>query len=247
MNETMTSLLVIFSETGLLLALVAIVIAFFVLRRKHRDNVLAHQMVETLRENEATRKAKLMDVLEKVNEMDEELASQTAHAMLSSEKRIYNRVLKIFLGHERDGIMELQKDVEHMAAMYRKLIDSIKAMHTAAPEQHGDSPKREAQLRAHIKQVEAERNKAQQDLDEAMNSMENMLKEYTQMYSGGGAKKEGVKHIENELVQLKRKISENLVEEVDNDEGGEDEEHVSDLEPDDMEPDKKRDDPPPAE
>lgn len=214
MNETLTSFLVIFSEIGLLLALIAIAAAFFVMRRKHKDNVLARQVVETLRESESARKANLMDILQKVHEVDEEFASQTAQAMLASEKRIYNRVLKIFLGHERDGITDLQKDVENMATTYRRLIDSIKAMHVTEPER-GDSPKRDAQLRIQIKQLEAERNKLQEDLDESMISMENMLKEYTQMYSGGGAKKEGLKHIENEMVQLKRKIAENLVDEID--------------------------------
>lgn len=213
MNESLTSLLVIFSEVGLLLALLAIVITFLVMRRKHKDNVLARQVVEALRECESARKAKLMDILQKVHEVDEEFAEQSAKTMLASEKRIYNRVLKIFLGRERDGITELQKDVENMATTYRKLIESIKALHISHPER-GDSPKREAQLRMQIKQLEAEKQKMQEDLDESMMSMENMLKEYTQMYSGGGAKKEGLKHIENEMTQLKRKIAENLVDEV---------------------------------
>jgi DNA repair exonuclease SbcCD ATPase subunit len=213
MNETITSFLVIFAEVGIVLALIGIIVAFFVMRRKHKDNILARQVVETLRESESARKANLMDILQKVHEVDEDFASQTAHAMLTSEKRIYNRVLKIFLGHERDGITDLQKDVENMASTYRRLIDSIKAMHVTEPER-GDNPKREAQLRAQIKQLEAEKQKLQEDLDESMISMENMLKEYTQMYSGGGAKKEGLKHIENELTQLKRKISENLVDDV---------------------------------
>ena len=217
MSETITSFLVVFSEVGVLLALVGIVIAFFIMRRKHKDNILAQQVVDTLRESESARKANLMDILQKVHDVDEEFAAQTAHAMLSSEKRIYNRVLKIYLGHERDGITDLQKDVENMATTYRRLIDSIKAMHVSEPER-GDNPKREAQLRTHIKQLEAEKQKLQEDLDESMVSMDNMLKEYTQMYSGSGAKKEGLKHIENELTQLKRKISENLVEDI----GGDD-------------------------
>ena len=225
MSETITSFLVVFSEVGVLLALVGIVIAFFIMRRKHKDNILAQQVVDTLRESESARKANLMDILQKVHEVDEEFASQTAHAMLTSEKRIYNRVLKMYLGHERDGITDLQKDVENMATTYRRLIDSIKAMHVSEPER-GDNPKREAQLRTHIKQLEAEKQKLQEDLDESMVSMDNMLKEYTQMYSGSGAKKEGLKHIENELTQLKRKISENLVEDI----GGDDDE-VSDKSP----------------
>jgi DNA repair exonuclease SbcCD ATPase subunit len=225
MSETITSFLVIFSEVGVLLALVAIIVGFFVMRRKHKDNILAHQVVETLRESESARKANLMDILQKVHEVDEEFASQTAHAMLASEKRIYNRVLKMFLGHERDGILDLQKDVENMATTYRKLIDSIKAMHVSEPVA-GDSPKRDAQLRIQIKQLEAEKQKLQEDLDESMASMENMLKEYTQMYAGGGAKKEGLKHIENELSQLKHKIAKNLVDDV---EEGDD---VPDISPD---------------
>ncbi|MBI1423586.1 MAG: hypothetical protein GC149_08990 [Gammaproteobacteria bacterium] len=225
MNETVTSFLVIFSEVGLLLALVAIIVIFFVMRRKHKDNLLVQQVVETLRESENARKANLMDILQKVHEVDEEFAEQTAQAMLSSEKRIYNRVLKMFLGHERDGIVELQKDVENMASTYRKLIDSIRALHITEPDR-GDSPKREAQLRMQVKQLEAEKKKLQEDLDESMISMDNMLKEYTQMYSGGGAKKEGVKHIENELTQLKRKIAENLVEDV-----TEDDEELPDITP----------------
>lgn len=229
MNETLTSLLVVFSEIGLFLALAAIVIAYFIMRRKYKDNQLARQVVEALRECESARKANLMDILQKVHDVDEEFASQTAEAMLSSEKRIYNRVLKIFLGHEREGITALQRDVENMAATYRKLIDSIKALHIEGADR-GENPKREAQLRAQLKQVEAEKQKLQEDLDEAMGSMENMLKEYTQMYSGG-ARKEGLKHIENELTQLKQKISENLVE---GESGGtdDDEDNVPDLAPD---------------
>ena len=214
MNESLTSFLVVFSEVGVLLALIGIVVGFFVMRRKHKDNLLARQVVETLRESESARKANLMDILQKVNEVDEDFAAQTAHAMLTSEKRIYNRVLKMYLGHERDGITELQKDVEHMATTYRKLIDSVKAMHPCEPER-GENPKHEAQLRTKIKQLEVEKQKLQEDLDASMVSMDNMLKEYTQMYSGSGARKEGLKHIENEMSQLIQKISENLVDAVD--------------------------------
>jgi chromosome segregation ATPase len=131
--------------------------------------------------------------------------------MLTCEKQIYNRVLNIFLGHERENLAQLQNDVENMANAYRKLVDSAQSIKVV---ERGENPKQNAHLRLQIKQLENEKAKLERDLAESMVSMENMLKEYTQMYAGGGAKKEGVKHIENELTQLKRKISENLVEEV---------------------------------
>lgn len=223
MNESMTSLLVIFSEVGIVLALLVIVAVILIMRRKQRNNRRALKFVESLRDHEATRKSNLMDVLQKVHEMDQEMASKAAEAMLGCEKKIYNRALKLFLGQERSGLEELRRDVEAMAAAYRKLVDTVQRV-PAAP---AENPKREAQLRAQLKQVAAEKQKLQEDLDEAMQSMESMLKEYTQMYSGGGARKEGVKHIENELTQLKRKIAENLVDDV-----SDDDDDIPELSPD---------------
>ena len=144
--------------------------------------------------------------------------------MLTNEKKIYNNVLKLFMGHDREALAGVQKDVENMASAYRKLMSPAE---TTQIIERGENPKQIAQMRAALKQVSAERDKLQEDLDEAMLSMENMLKEYTQMYSGGGAKKEGLKHIENELGQLKQKIEENLVEIDDDDE----EEDIPDLTP----------------
>ena len=229
MTESLTSMLVIFSEIGILLVLVAFVVGFLMLRRKNRENYLARHFVEKLKQEEGTRKQSLMDILQKVHEMDANLATKTAEAMLGCEKQIYNRVLRLFLGKDRDALPQLQKDVENMATAYRKLVDT--AQNTTIVERD-DNPKLHAQLRAQIKQITAERDKVQKDLDEAMISMENMLKEYTQMYSGGG-KKEGVKHIENELTQLKQKIEKNLVEVNDDDDD------VPDLTPTDPGPQGK--------
>ena len=80
-----------------------------------------------------------------------------------------------------------------------------------------DNPLVQAQLRAQVKKLEKENAKLEKDLNEAMESMDSMLKEYTLMYSGGGAKREGVKHLENELSQLKQKIAKSHVEAMDGD------------------------------
>jgi len=224
MNEFLTGLMVVLSQIGVVLALAAVVTIFLFIRRKQKDNSLCKRFIELLKQKEGGRKDKLIEALQKVHNMGDELAEQTAKSMLSSEKKIYNHVLKLFMGHDRDALAEVQKDVENMASAYRKLIATAEGDSSV---EHGESPKHNAQMRAAMKQLTAERDKLQQDLDEAMLSMENMLKEYTQMYSGGGAKKEGLKHIENELGQLKQKIEENLVEVSDDD----DEEDIPDLTP----------------
>ncbi len=235
MNEYFTSLLVIFSEVGIVLALVAIIVVVLMMMRKQKDNALAHQFTKKLQEDESPRRSKLVKVLVKVHEMDEGKAKEAANAMLNCEKQIYSRVLKMFLGKDRDNITKLQKDVEGMALAYRQLIDT-------APEtiiERGENPKQSAAMRVTIKNLGAEKEKLEKDLAEAIDSMDSMMQEYTQMYSGGGAKKEGVKHLENEMMQLKQKIAENLVKAVD--EEGTDESNqgggaVPDLQPDEPTP-----------
>jgi hypothetical protein len=210
-------LLVVFSQVGVVLAIIAVIAIFILVRRKQKDNSLCKQFIELLKQKEGGRRDSMVEALKKVHQMDDETADKTAKSMLGREKHIYNHVLKLFMGHDRSALGEIQKDVENLASAYRKLIAT--AENTTVVE-HGESPKHLAQMRATIKQLEAERNKYKEDLDEAMQSMESMLKEYTQMYSGGGAKKEGLKHIENELGSLKQKIQNNVVE-VDEDNGEE--------------------------
>jgi hypothetical protein len=223
MNEFITSLLVVFSQLGVVLAMAAVIVIFLLIRRKQKDNSLCKKFIELLKQKEGSRKDSLTDALKKIHQMDDDTADKTAKSMLNGEKKIYNHVLKLFMGHDRDSLVEIQKDVEMLASAYRKLITT--AENTSATE-HGESPKHNAQMRATIRQLTAERDKLQEDLDEAMQSMESMLKEYTQMYSGGGAKKEGLKHIENELGSLKQKIQNNVVEL-----GDDDEEDIPDLTP----------------
>ena len=225
MNESLTSLLVIFAEVGAVLALFAVILVIYFTRRDRQDRLTVKYFVENLHQLEAKRKEDIVQVLEKVQELDHEHALKTAQEILACEKQIYNRVLKIFLRHDRDGFMQLQKEVENMSNTCRRLNESSETIKVA---KRGDNPKQSAALRIQVKQLENEKAKLEKDLAESMNSMENMLKEYTLMYAGGGAKKEGVKHIENELTQLKQKISENLVDEV----------KESDIQTPDMDPPK---------
>lgn len=214
MSEYVTSLLVIFSEVALVLALIIGAIVFIFVRRGRRDKVLAKTLVENLKEKEPQRIEHLKDILEKVHNMDEESAKQSVEAILACEKNLYSRIIKMFLGRDRGGFAKIHKDVETLAESYRRL-SSVSEVGESASGHSEENPLVQAQLKAQIKKLEKENTKLERDLGEAMESMDSMLKEYTLMYSGGGAKREGVKHLENELTQLKQKIANSHVDAMD--------------------------------
>ena len=216
MSEFVTSLLVIFSEVGLMLAIIISVVVFIFIRRGKRDKVLAKVLVETLKQKEPQRAEHLKDILEKVHNMDEESAQKSVEAILTCEKKLYSRIIKMFLGRDRNGISKIDKDVESLAETYRKL-STVAEVGEGVSGHSDDNPLVQAQLKAQVKKLEKENAKLERDLGEAMESMDSMLKEYTMMYSGSGAKRDGVKHLENEMSQLKQKIASSHVEAMDDD------------------------------
>ena len=244
MSEFVTSLLVIFSEVALVLAIIIGLIVFFFVRRGRRDKVLAKVLVETIKEKEPARIERLREIIEKVHHLDEASAMKSVEEILACEKNLYSRIIKVFLGRDRDGITKINKDVESLAESYRRL-SNIEDIGEVEKYHSDNNPLVQAQLKAQIKKLEKENAKLERDLNEAMESMDSMLKEYTLMYSGGGGKKEGVKHLENELSQLKQKIAKSHIDAMDdNDEDDLDisaveNDAVPDLDMDDLKPPKE--------
>jgi len=214
MSEYVTGLLVIFSEVALLLAIVVGIIVYFFVRRGKRDKVMAKVLVETIKKKETQRFEHLRDILEKVHNLDEASAKQNVESILACEKKLYARIIKMFLGHDRGGIAKINSDVESLSDSYRRLSDVAELVEV---EKHhsDDNPLVQTQLKSQVKKLEKENAKLERDLNEAMESMDSMLKEYTLMYSGGGGKHDGVKHLENELSQLKQKIAKSHVDALD--------------------------------
>ena len=217
MSEFTTSLLVIFSEVGLVLAIIIGAIIFIFVRRGKRDKVLAKQLVETLKGNEPQRIEHLKNILEKINHLDEASAEKSVELILRCEKNLYARIIKMFLGRDRGGIVKISKDVESLAESYRNL-STVTDVGEGGSGHADDNPLVQTQLKSQIKKLENENAKLERDLGEAMESMDSMLKEYTMMYSGSGAKRDGVKHLENEMSQLKQKIASSHIEAMDDDE-----------------------------
>ncbi len=214
MSEAVTSLLVIFSEAAVLLTIVISLIIFFVIRRGRRDKVLAKTLVESIKKNESQRIERLREILEKVHHLDEASAKHGVVEILNCEKNLYSRIIKLFLGRDRNGITKINKDVESLTESYRQLAKVVEAGEVEKYHSE-DNPLIQAQLRTQLKKLEKENTRLERDLNEAMESMDSMLKEYTLMYSGGGGKRDGVKHLENELSQLKQKIAKSHVDAMD--------------------------------
>lgn len=197
MNESITSLLIIFSEIGLVFMIALGVIVFLFLKRRRCDRDMVVKLVRKLKENEPVRKEHLIEVLKTDYELGDEDAEEKANGLLSFEKRIYNRVIKFFLGKEKEKLAQFDKDVQALAQGY-----SLLGKQAAEVVEKGRD--HEMQLRKENQELRKKNAKLQHDLDASMESMETMMAEYANMYEGGS--KDGEQRLKNEMYQLKQKL-----------------------------------------
>lgn len=197
MSESITSLLIIFSELGLVFMIAIGVVAFLFLKRRANDREMVVKLVRKLKENEPVRREHLIEVLKQDYDLEDAAAEEKADGLLSFEKRIYNRVIKFFLGKERDKLAQFDKDVQALAQGYNLLGKQA----AEVVEQGRDH---ELQLRKENQELREKNAKLQHDLDASMESMETMMSEYANMYEGGS--KDGEQRLKNEMYQLKQKL-----------------------------------------
>lgn len=197
MSESLTSILIIFSELGLIFMIAIGVIIFLYLKRRACDRDMVIKLVRKLKENEPVRKEHLIEVLKKDYDLDDEAAEEKADGLISFEKRIYNRVIKFFLGKEKEKLAHFDKDVKALAQGY-----SLLGKQAAEVVEKGRD--HEHQLRKENQELREKNAKLQHDLDASMESMETMMAEYANMYEGGS--KDGEQRLKNEMYQLKQKL-----------------------------------------
>lgn len=200
MSELATSILVVFSEIGVVFAIIFGAAIVFLVKRFRGEKQMAKTLVAKLRKSEPERKEKLLSVLKENLGMNEKEANFTMEALNACEKSLYSRVIKVFLGKDRNSITDLNKDVEALVKGYQNLVSSPK---TELVQSHSDMAAKEEN-----KKLRVEKLQLKKDLDNAMETMESMMGEYASMYEGG--KKEGEQRMKNEMHQLKQKLSEKV-------------------------------------
>lgn len=204
-SDVLSSILVITAELGVVVSVIFFILNKRIRRREKEEIELLRRLVEMVRKREPVRMNFLHNLLLENQKMDEERATAGAKRLLGAEKAVYNKVIKIFSRVESDALLTLNQEIEQVTEHYQRVInDAIGVINDFKSEdQAAGAPETVESLRA-------ENARLGQELDEAVKTIESMMKEYMSMYGGGG-KKDGVKHLENQLHQLNQKIRRQVV------------------------------------
>lgn len=186
MKDLETAMLLLTSEIGFILTVIFIVLFFFIMKRQKKDEAITHNLVQQFKEEAPARRDNLLKVLKDSFHMQDEDAMNKVKELVSKEKSLYSHVLKAFSGQDRSVIANLNDDIQSLIAAYKSLaVENSDQVQTSINDGNlesavdGDELEK---LTAEKNQAIQERDNLKKDLNTALDSIQKMQSEYTQMY-----------------------------------------------------------------
>lgn len=200
MSAWLTSALITAAEIGLLVSIAFIVFLHVQARARRADRARTMQLVQRLKKGASDHESAILKALTEVYGLSETDAGDKAKELIDHEKSLYRKVMGLFLGRDRTGIGRFDDDLRALLGAWRSLSEGD-------PEaEDGELPPGSpVRLREENRRLQAQVERLEADLAEALATMENMLAEYASMYEGGHA--EGEQRMQDEMARLRRALA----------------------------------------
>jgi len=205
MDNTIYSLLLVGAEVGVVLVLGFIVLVVYFIRRRTSDKRYVADFIADHKVKQEERRAALKSSMQVDSLLDDEDLEEFLDKMGISEKHLYRCVLNMFLGFDRKCLLEIRKEVLNINnnwidAVQKSISNSAEIhLNQASEASSGDI----GELNKQIESLAADNEKMTGDLSEAMETMEEILKEYSLMYAG--QENQTMDRLSNDYDKLKKK------------------------------------------
>lgn len=204
MSDSMTTFLIIMSETAIFFA--AIIFVFLIIRIRSSISLKcsAKQFVKKIKNNDPEHSKKLKDILLKDYDMDESSAAGAVENLVKQEHLLYSKIIELYLGTKDVSLDDIDADVKNLT----KVMHGVTITSTSNTEKisalDAEKFKEEIKkLQEDITKITNEKEKVEKELKDSLDTMEGMMTEYASMYAGGV--KEGDIKMREEIEKVKER------------------------------------------
>ena len=199
MNDVMTSALVLGAELGAIALVIFVIALIFYWRRKKNDKGYVSDFVSTYKEDMEAQRKGMREALAAKCFLEGKDASEFIERMDDVEKKLYKNILNMYMGHDRSNLEDIRGDV---AGINEEWLKATQKSISNAMENSVDDAEIQA-LTTEIDDLKAENARMAAELEEAMQTMEDIVKEYSLMYAG--QENEKMDQLSGEYNRLKEK------------------------------------------
>lgn len=161
-----------------LAALCLIILIFFFLSKKKSsgEQVAAHKLIDKLEDTENFKSKKLGEMISEHCEISQDELKELMKEISQSERVLYQKIIKIFLNKDTSLLKGIDKQIDKLSEPYCKLLTDFSGG-TANTEK---IQKVDDKVSLHIN----ENQRLNEQLATAMNTMDEITKEYTKVFAG---------------------------------------------------------------
>lgn len=210
MQDIFTGLLYVFSELGAVLLLLFFFLAWKLVKRKVNNKNHVKDFMGSYNDRKSENTSSIISSFKTACNIEDETAKKLAGSINASERKLYRRVLNLILGNEKNNLFEIQKDMVGLSESWMGVL-KIAAKSTA---EVGESKVDNAHLSKQNEFLKSENSRLSDNylhvrsrLQTAVELLENLVKEYSMLYSEGESS-QIVEAIEEELNEMKRSMEE---------------------------------------
>jgi len=186
MNDMTSAMLLLGAELGLLLVVVFVVLLARFIKRRSDDKKYVAEFIAEHKENQAERRAAVKKSIQEENFLVDDELEALLDKMSVSEKKLYKNILNMYLGFERKCFPDIR---DELLVINNNWIEAMRQGIAHAAEKHMKeaghlSEEKVKELNDKIDSLTEDNMKIAAELSEAMETMEDIVKEYSLMYAG---------------------------------------------------------------
>lgn len=213
MIEVSKLLLLALGELLLLSVIYAGVVNFLALAKRRRERSAIKKLIARIKEDSGRREAETRQIMQQRFGLSDANLEETVHKIAREEKAFYQTLIDVFLRRDTEALQNLSVD-------YEGSVDAYRTIDVPGPAEPVNGAGESDDHTEELILLKAENQRLTDELQLTMDTMGNMLSEYTQMFAGGvdvGLDREKMR----EIVALDEN-SDSVRTEVDVDEGSTD-------------------------
>jgi len=199
MSDSLLSFTIIFAELGGVLLLVVIGwIIYFIVGVK-KDGRTTKELIHRIKAMIPAHRDQLVNYFKNELELEKNKTDFNIETLIKDERRIYDRLIKVSITKDISLLKLTTEDINSLINDYVRLL-ALKA------EKDFDNSKEstELKLKKENDALRLDNASLQKRLTESLDTIENMMSEFSSMYEGG--KKEGEQRVKNEMYKLKQSL-----------------------------------------
>ena len=203
MNETLLTYVVVFAELGGILLLVAFGGGIYFLLKSKKEGGTTKNMISYIKNMTTTNRDDLAGKLKEKFGDDSEI---NIDALIEDERQLYQDLIKFSINKDTSLLQTTTSEIHSLVENYVQLLATTADIDSdesdSLNEEDGASNSKKVTIKKENEALRIEMASLENRLQNATDTIENMMGEFSSMYEGGS--KEGEQKVKNEMYKLKQ-------------------------------------------